>query len=151
MGGGGARGAAHLGMLQSILEAGIPIDKVGGVSIGAFVGGLWSLHRDFDTVKDKSKEWFGYMIKASNYIFDLTYPITSLFNGASFNFSIKLCFPETLTIEDLWLPYYNVSTDISTSTERVHKVISSSDLIFLSAKCLMILSVRFVSKLKDKF
>ena len=30
LGGGGARGAAHLGMLKSILEAGIPIDKVGG-------------------------------------------------------------------------------------------------------------------------
>ena len=122
LGGGGARGAAHLGMLQSILEAGIPIDKVGGVSIGAFVGGLWSLHRDFDKVKDKSKEWFGYMMTYGNYVLDLTYPITSLFTGASFNFSIKLCFPETITIEDLWLPYYSVSTDISTSTERVHKV-----------------------------
>ena len=122
LGGGGARGAAHLGMLQAILEAGIPIDKVGGVSIGAFVGGLWSLHRQFDKVRDRSKEWFGYMIKASNYVLDLTYPITSLFNGSSFNFSIKLCFPETITIEDLWLPYYSVSTDISTSTERVHKV-----------------------------
>ena len=124
LGGGGARGAAHLGMLQSILEAGIPVDKVGGVSIGAFVGGLWSLHRDFDKVKDKSKEWFNYMITYANYVLDLTYPITSLFTGASFNFSIKLCFPETVNIEDLWLPYYNVSTDISTSTERVHKVLS---------------------------
>ena len=30
LGGGGARGAAHLGMLKSIVECGIPIDKVGG-------------------------------------------------------------------------------------------------------------------------
>ena len=30
LGGGGARGAAHVGMLKSLLEAGIPIDKVGG-------------------------------------------------------------------------------------------------------------------------
>ena len=62
------------------------------------------------------------MMTYGNYVLDLTYPITSLFTGASFNFSIKLCFPETITIEDLWLPYYSVSTDISTSTERVHKV-----------------------------
>ena len=29
LGGGGARGAAHIGMIRSITEAGIPIDKVG--------------------------------------------------------------------------------------------------------------------------
>ena len=38
LGGGGARGAAHVGMIKAILNAGIPIDRLGGVSIGAFVG-----------------------------------------------------------------------------------------------------------------
>ena len=38
LGGGGARGAAHVGMIKAIRNAGIPIDRVGGVSIGAFVG-----------------------------------------------------------------------------------------------------------------
>ena len=129
LGGGGARGAAHLGMLKSILEAGIPIDKVGGVSIGAFVGGLWSLYRDFPTVAKKSSNWFTYMTKPLNFVCDLTYPITSLFSGSSMNESIKNCFPEPTTIEDLWLPFYCVSTDISTSTERVHKV-QQSDQIY---------------------
>ena len=109
-------------MLKSIVEAGIPIDKVGGVSIGAFVGGLWSLHRDFTLVSKKSSDWFYFMTKPFNFICDLTYPITSLFTGHNFNESIRNCFPEPTTIEDLWLPYYCVSTDISTSTERVHKV-----------------------------
>lgn len=34
LGGGGARGAAHVGVIKAMLEAGIPIDMVGGTSIG---------------------------------------------------------------------------------------------------------------------
>ena len=70
------------------------------------------------------------MTKPLKHIFSLTYPITSLFTGYSFNEGIKFCFPEPTTIEDLWLPYYCVSTDISTSTERVHKVESCYNLAF---------------------
>ena len=120
LGGGGARGAAHLGMLKSIVEAGIPIDKVGGTSIGAFMSGLWSLHRDIAKVSAKSELWFDWMTQPIN-LLDLTYPITSLFSGRYFNNSIKRTFPESINIEDLWLPFYCVSTNINTSTERVHK------------------------------
>mgnify|MGYP001171133499 CR=1 FL=1 len=95
---------------------------ISGVSIGAFVGGLWSLHRDFLRVSKISSDWFRFMTRPLKHIFSLTYPITSLFTGYSFNEGIRFCFPEPTTIEDLWLPYYCVSTDISTSTERVHKV-----------------------------
>ena len=41
LGGGGAKGAAHVGVLRAIEEAGIPIDYVAGTSIGAIVGGLY--------------------------------------------------------------------------------------------------------------
>ena len=37
LGGGGARGCSHIGMIKATLEAGIPIDSIAGVSIGAFV------------------------------------------------------------------------------------------------------------------
>ena len=37
LGGGGARGCSHIGMIKATLEAGIPIDHIAGVSIGAFV------------------------------------------------------------------------------------------------------------------
>lgn len=57
LGGGGARGAAHVGMLKSIQEAGIPIDMVGGVSIGAFMGALWCAERNIATVTQKAREW----------------------------------------------------------------------------------------------
>jgi len=41
LGGGGARGCSHVGMIKAILEAGIPIDHVAGVSIGSFIGALY--------------------------------------------------------------------------------------------------------------
>lgn len=40
--GGGAKGAAHVGVLKVIEEAGVPIDMVVGTSMGAIVGGLYS-------------------------------------------------------------------------------------------------------------
>ena len=52
-------------------------------------------------------------------ILDLTYPVTSMFSGRDFNHTIHSTFGETL-IEDLWLPYFTVTTDISASCMRVH-------------------------------
>lgn len=57
LGGGGARGAAHVGMIKSIQEAGIPIDMVGGVSIGAFMGALWCLDKNVVTMTQRAREW----------------------------------------------------------------------------------------------
>lgn len=41
--GGGAKGAAHIGVLKAIEEAGIPIDYIAGTSMGAVVGGLYAM------------------------------------------------------------------------------------------------------------
>lgn len=57
LGGGGARGAAHVGMLKAIQEAGIPVDMVGGVSIGAFMGALWCYEKNIVTMTQKAREW----------------------------------------------------------------------------------------------
>ena len=43
LGGGGARGMAHLGVLRYIEEMGIPVDMVGGTSMGGLISGLYSL------------------------------------------------------------------------------------------------------------
>lgn len=43
LGGGGAKGAAEVGVLKAIEESGIPIDYIAGTSIGSIVGGLYSL------------------------------------------------------------------------------------------------------------
>ena len=46
LGGGGARGMAHIGMLKYIEQLGIPVDLVGGTSMGGLVAGLYSLGYD---------------------------------------------------------------------------------------------------------
>ena len=120
LGGGGARGAAHIGMLKAIQEAGIPVDRVGGVSMGAFVGGLWGLSRDIAEVTQKARRYFDLLNRILGPALDLTYPMTSLFSGKYFNWTLTETFGVDLDIEDLWLPFFCCSTDITVSQERVH-------------------------------
>ena len=51
---------------------------------------------------------------------DLTYPLVSLFSGSYFNWTLCETFGEELMIEDLWLPFFCCTTDITLSQERVH-------------------------------
>ncbi|KAG7202507.1 hypothetical protein KM043_017071 [Ampulex compressa] len=119
LGGGGARGAAHVGMLKAIIEAGIPIDMVGGVSIGAFMGALWCMEKNITTTTQKAREWSKKMTQWWRQILDLTYPMTSMFSGKDFNKTIQATFGDTY-IEDLWLPYFTITTDITDSCMRTH-------------------------------
>ena len=41
--GGGAKGFAHIGVLKVIEEAGLPIDYIGGTSMGSIIGGLYAI------------------------------------------------------------------------------------------------------------
>lgn len=120
LGGGGARGAAHVGMIKAITEAGIPIDMVGGVSIGAFMGALWCLENNITTFTQKARVWSHSMTSYWRQILDLTYPVTAMFTGHAFNRTISEVFDER-QIEDLWLPYFTVTTDISSSCPRIHR------------------------------
>ena len=43
LGGGGAKGASHIGVLKYIEELGIPIDYVAGTSMGSIIGGLYAM------------------------------------------------------------------------------------------------------------
>uniref|UniRef100_A0A6Q2YIH3 lysophospholipase n=1 Tax=Esox lucius TaxID=8010 RepID=A0A6Q2YIH3_ESOLU len=108
LGGGGARGCSHVGVIKAMEEAGIPIDIVGGTSIGSFIGALYAEERS------------AAMNSVFKTILDLTYPITSMFTGAAFNTSISKVFQDKQA-EDLWLPYFNVTTDITASAMRVHQ------------------------------
>jgi predicted acylesterase/phospholipase RssA len=46
LGGGGARGIAQVGVIKALEESGIPIDIIGGTSIGAFIGALYAQDAD---------------------------------------------------------------------------------------------------------
>ena len=43
LGGGGAKGASHIGVLKYIEEMGIPVDYVAGTSMGSIIGGFYAL------------------------------------------------------------------------------------------------------------
>ncbi|KAI9295935.1 patatin-domain-containing protein [Neoconidiobolus thromboides FSU 785] len=120
LGGGGARGIAHLGFIRALEEAGIPIDIVGGCSIGAYVGGLYA--RDSDTVAmfAPARVFSNRMASLWRKVTDLTYPIISWFSGHEFNRGIWKTFKD-IRIEDLWLPYYCVTTNITHSRLEVHQ------------------------------
>jgi lysophospholipid hydrolase len=57
LGGGGARGLSHLGVLQALEERNIPVDMVGGTSIGSFVGGLYAYENSISTVNPIAETW----------------------------------------------------------------------------------------------
>ena len=52
-------------------------------------------------------------------LLDLTYPITSMFSGREFNKTIRETFGDVY-IEDLWIPYFTLTTDITASCHRIH-------------------------------
>ena len=57
--GGGAKGVAHIGALRVIEEAGIPIDIICGTSMGALVGGLYSMGYSTDFLDSlvRAQDW----------------------------------------------------------------------------------------------
>lgn len=57
--GGGARGAAHIGVLKYIEEMGIPIDYIAGTSMGSIVGGLYAMGYSSNEILDiiNSVDW----------------------------------------------------------------------------------------------
>ncbi|XP_043772121.1 patatin-like phospholipase domain-containing protein 7 isoform X2 [Cervus elaphus] len=119
LGGGGARGCAQVGIIRALTECGIPVDMVGGTSIGAFMSALYSEERSYSQIRIRAKQWAEDMMSMVKTMLDLTYPITSMFSGAGFNSSISSIFKDR-QIEDLWIPYFTITTDISASAMRVH-------------------------------
>uniref|UniRef100_A0A8C9Y3H8 lysophospholipase n=1 Tax=Sander lucioperca TaxID=283035 RepID=A0A8C9Y3H8_SANLU len=119
LGGGGARGCSQVGVMRALCEAGIPVDLIGGTSIGSLMGALYAEDRSHSRMRMRAKEWAMEMTSVFKKVLDLTYPITSMFSGASFNSSLSNVF-KSKQIEDLRIPYFNITTDITASAMRVH-------------------------------
>ena len=62
-------------------SVGIPIDMVGGTSMGSFVGALYCEHRDAEVVEEMSRKWARNMSTVWDKILDLTYPYAAMFTG----------------------------------------------------------------------
>ncbi|RKP07568.1 hypothetical protein THASP1DRAFT_10655, partial [Thamnocephalis sphaerospora] len=119
LGGGGARGIAHVGVIRALEESGIPVDMIGGTSIGAFIGGLYARDTDHMAIIGFARMFSSRMISFWRQVLDLTYPITAYFTGHEFNRSLWKCFAET-QIEDFWINYYCNTTNITFSRMECH-------------------------------
>jgi lysophospholipid hydrolase len=74
LGGGGARGLSQIGIIRALEEAGIPIDIVGGTSIGSFIGALYAWDADVVPMYGRAKKFAGRMGSMWRFALDLTYP-----------------------------------------------------------------------------
>lgn len=119
LGGGGARGITQIGIIRAMEEAGIPIDLVGGTSIGAFVGALYARHADVVPMFGFAKKFAGRMASLWRFALDLTYPSASYTTGHEFNRGIFKALGDT-QMEDFWLEYYCNTTNISKSRAEFH-------------------------------
>ncbi|KAL3316019.1 Neuropathy target esterase [Cichlidogyrus casuarinus] len=119
LGGGGARGAAHVGIIKIFQEAGIPVDMIGGTSIGSFMGALWAEEPRIAPFTQRAREFCSSFTSLWAKLKDLTYPTVSIFSGREFNSALKTVF-KNRQIEDLWLPFFCITTDITNCKMRVH-------------------------------
>jgi NTE family protein len=114
LGGGGAKGFAHIGLFRAFMEEGIPIDLVGGTSAGSIMGALYALGYDVDKITSIAKE---IMVDQDN-LNDYTYPVVSLLRGGKYTRAIK-SFMGDKKIEDMWVPYFAVATDLTLADKKV--------------------------------
>ncbi len=117
LGGGGARGFAHAGVLKALLEAGIEIDFVGGTSAGAIYGTAFT-HSDFDQERILALCQEAAERKLTSN--DFTFPFVSLMSGKKFRRFLDKMYGETY-LEDLWVNTFTVSTNFSDASLKIHE------------------------------
>ncbi|HNN00576.1 MAG TPA: cyclic nucleotide-binding domain-containing protein [Turneriella sp.] len=114
LGGGGAKGLAHIGLLKAMQEENIPIDMIGGTSAGALMAGIYAMGYDAPEMERIAKA----LMSDKKTLNDYTIPGVSLIRGKKFNTAIKNFFGETM-IEDLWLPYFAVATSLTKAQKTI--------------------------------
>jgi NTE family protein len=114
--GGGARGFAHIGVLRALKEAGMPVDAVGGASIGAIVGAGWAAGWDYEEMTHRIRRAF----VDTNPLSDYTLPFVSLVSGRKVSRLLRQEFGD-VDIEDLRLPFYCVSANLTSGQMSVHR------------------------------
>lgn len=122
LGGGGARGLAHLGIYKAFKEAGIQVDLIGGTSIGAFIGGLIAKEgiSNYSRILQLVEQFCKAMSSKWRQALDLTYPATSWFTGHGFNRALWKLYGFS-GIEDFSIPFFAVTTDLTRSGLQIHR------------------------------
>lgn len=112
LGGGGARGFAHLGVLVVLEGTGVPIDMIGGTSIGAIMAAGPAMGWSAEELRLLAVEQF-------RKIFDYTLPSVAVLKGERITAKLRKTFGDA-DISDLWIPYFCVSTNLTTAGAHYH-------------------------------
>jgi predicted acylesterase/phospholipase RssA/CRP-like cAMP-binding protein len=112
---GGARGYAHIGAYKALLEAGTEIDYLGGTSMGSLIAAIFASGYSYDEATA-----FAAQYGSSAALLDYTLPSTSLCSSGKIN-KMLTDFFQDVQIEDLLLPFFCISTDLSQSRPMVHR------------------------------
>lgn len=114
LGGGSARGLAHIGVLKIFEKEKIPIDKIVGTSMGAMVGAAYSVGVSVSRMED-----LAYKFTTKN-ILDPTMPSMGLLAGDKLEATIKQML-DNKDFDDCKIPLAVVTNDIETGEEVVFK------------------------------
>ena len=114
--GGGARGFAHIGAIAALREAGLAIDRVGGCSIGSFIGALHAMGLDAEEMRDRCREE---LVRRSPFN-DYTLPRVSLIRSRKAARMFDRVFGDAL-MEELPIPFFTISADLLASRAVVHR------------------------------
>lgn len=116
LGGGGARAFAHLGVLRALDEAGCLPDFVGGTSMGAIIAASLAMGWSLAEIEAQTEASFA----GRSLINDYTLPIHALTRGAKVDAGLAERYGGA-RIEDLWLPFFCVSSNLTTGRAMIHR------------------------------
>ncbi len=115
LGGGGARGFAHIGVLRALIEAGVEIDRVGGSSMGALVGGMWSIGLTPEEIVEANREIWHEIRPLKGF----TFPFVALHGSHRSRSAMAGCFGNR-RIEDQARDFFCTSTNLTRNRSMVH-------------------------------
>ena len=116
LGGGGARGLAHIGVLEVLQNEGIPIDVIAGTSAGAAIGAIYAQGKDAALIREIA---LNLDRKALTSLVDLTLPKTGFIQGKKIRELLRTIVGGDIKFSDLKIPFACVATDIHTCEEVV--------------------------------
>jgi NTE family protein len=114
--GGGARGFAHLGIIRALRESRVPIDFVGGASIGAIMAAGVAMGWSDEEMRLRYRRSF----VDTNPLNDYTFPFVALTRGRKVTRLLEREYGD-VAIEDLRLPYFCVSANLTTGRVLEHR------------------------------
>jgi len=116
MSGGGARAYAHIGAVKALRERHVPIDFLGGASMGAVIAACVAMGWDDQEIEMRVRDAF----VSSNPLGDHVLPVVALTRGKRVEERLKRHFGETL-IEDMDIPFFCTSSEMTRGVTRIHR------------------------------